>query len=262
MFAMTMTLHLQGPVEILSIQLQAAKSRCRRAELVRKLWLSHSTCAIDPISDALEDSGPVALEGINALLAFGEDSRAPLQRIVNENRRGSRSALLVLARLGDEQACERLIREHGRRIDGPLDAVRWLEGCGRMGIAALVRCSLADEPIEPGLRRYITARLAAHRDQSELIVLELARDSDLGTRERALEILAEMPSRFARSTFESLYGDRSRSVQERAHAIRGLANLGCVHRVPELRRIAADKSEGLLREPARKALRRLGAGAR
>src|SRR5215472_15098360 len=261
--AMPVSIQAQLQRSCLAVQLVSAKKPARRAELIRMLSQSHCAYAIHVISEALEDDGPVALAGIEALVGFGEDARATLLSVVSGIREGSRrSALLVLARLGDERACERIVREHGEPIAGPLDATTWLVGCGRPGIVTLVRRSLGLDRPTPRLRRHITAQLAARRDTTELVLIELARSGDARMRERALEVLAEMPSRSARGVFESIFADRARTVGERARAMWGFAKLGCVDRVPELRRIANDRGEGLVRQAARKALRSLEAAAR
>ena len=98
MLAMTLSQHLYGPVDTLSGELDATTSSSRRAILIRKLALSHSTRAIDAIIPHLAGQGRVRRAAIEALVTFGEDSRQEHARCAGQpsppgdSRRGARGA--------------------------------------------------------------------------------------------------------------------------------------------------------------------------
>jgi hypothetical protein len=106
MFAMTMTLRIQGPFEAIIRELEATPSARRRVQLIHKLALSHMTEMIDRIIPFLGDEPRVRHAAVRALVSFGEDARRPMLDLLGEAHRRELhpGAVLVLAGIVRDQA--------------------------------------------------------------------------------------------------------------------------------------------------------------
>ncbi len=87
MLSMSMSMSLLGPVDWITNQLGSTRSASRRAELIRKLALSHQPRVIHTIVPYLAEEGRVARAAVNALLHFGETARAPMLAILADASR-------------------------------------------------------------------------------------------------------------------------------------------------------------------------------
>jgi hypothetical protein len=103
MFAMTM--HLMGPVEWLTKQLESTKSASRRATLLRKLALSHDPGVIPTLVPYLGGEPRVSRAAVVGILHFGEDARGPMLDVLadptrKESHPGALRVLVALVRAG------------------------------------------------------------------------------------------------------------------------------------------------------------------
>jgi hypothetical protein len=87
MFAMTMTMRVQGPFGALVRELEATPSARRRMQLIHKLALSHMTEMIDRIMPFLGDEPRVRHAAARALVSFGEDARQPMLDLLGDMHR-------------------------------------------------------------------------------------------------------------------------------------------------------------------------------
>jgi hypothetical protein len=103
MYAMTMfqSLRLPGILDPLIEELESTPSSSRRAQLIRKLALSHMASVIDVIVPYVACEGRVRGAAIDALVSFGEDARQPMLDVLGDAYRRNlhAGALRVLCEL-------------------------------------------------------------------------------------------------------------------------------------------------------------------
>ncbi len=101
MFAMSMTMRLLGPVEILTNALESATTPSRRATILWKLALSHDPRVIETLAPYLAGDPRERRAAIRGILHFGERARAPMLEILGDPERRDKhpGALRVLAML-------------------------------------------------------------------------------------------------------------------------------------------------------------------
>ncbi len=87
MLSMSMSMYLFGPVEWLTNQLGSTPSASRRAELIRKLALSHEPRVIHTIVPYLAGEARVTRAAVSGILHFGETARAPMLAILADPSR-------------------------------------------------------------------------------------------------------------------------------------------------------------------------------
>lgn len=87
MLAFGMSMRMLGPVEWLTNELESTRSSSRRAQLIRKLALSHDPSVIPTIAPFLGADGRVRRAAIDGILHFGEDARRPMLDLLGDLRR-------------------------------------------------------------------------------------------------------------------------------------------------------------------------------
>jgi len=100
------TLRLPGILDPLITELESTPSSSRRAQLIRKLALSHSSAAVDPIVPFLAGESRVRRAAVEALVSLGEDARYAVLEVLRDPTRRElhAGAVLVLAGLVRGQA--------------------------------------------------------------------------------------------------------------------------------------------------------------
>lgn len=101
MFAMSMSMRILSPVEILTNQLEEATTPGQRASILWKLALSHDPGVIGTLAPYLAGDPRERRAAIRGIVHFQEQARAPMLEILADRSRRAlhTGALRVLAAL-------------------------------------------------------------------------------------------------------------------------------------------------------------------